>query len=132
MSFDWSELLELARDLQDRSGPGYSAEAASRAAVSRAYYAAFCSARNHAARYMGFSPSGKAEDHRRLREHLQKRGLVRPASSLGDLRIWRNRCDYDDSVQGLKHMVRNALESAQEILETLDSHHNCLYVTPEE
>ncbi|MGC8838175.1 MAG: hypothetical protein ACP5UM_07135 [Anaerolineae bacterium] len=84
-------------------------------------YAAFCSARNHAARYMGFSPSGKAEDHRYLIEHLQKRGLVGLASSLRELRIWRNQCDYDDLVQGLEHMVRDALESAQEILKDLVS-----------
>ena len=39
MSFDWSEYLDLARELAKFS------EAGQRSAISRAYYAAFCTAR---------------------------------------------------------------------------------------
>jgi hypothetical protein len=46
MSFDWADYLKLAEALtQAPTVPGPE-EAALRAAMSRAYYAAFCSARN--------------------------------------------------------------------------------------
>jgi hypothetical protein len=48
VSFDWVEFLALANDLRGRLGALYSEEAANRTAVSRAYYAAFCHARNYA------------------------------------------------------------------------------------
>lgn len=45
MSFDWREYLALARGLAGDSDASYSAEAARRAAISRAYYGAFGFAR---------------------------------------------------------------------------------------
>jgi hypothetical protein len=52
MSFDWREYLKLAQFLQTQisssnHSPGF-VEACQRAAISRAYYAAFCTARNYA------------------------------------------------------------------------------------
>ena len=41
MPFNWREYLELARFLAGQAGPGFSQEAAARAAISRAYYAAY-------------------------------------------------------------------------------------------
>lgn len=47
MSFDWAEYLDVAKSLSGQSATPPGREAALRAAISRAYYAAFCSARNH-------------------------------------------------------------------------------------
>ena len=47
MSFDWSEYLTLAQELTSASISSPIQEAHLRAAVSRAYYAAFCKARNY-------------------------------------------------------------------------------------
>ena len=47
MNFDWSEYLNIARELAGQATASFSAEAKKRSAISRAYYAAFCSARNH-------------------------------------------------------------------------------------
>lgn len=47
MSFNWSEFLGLAQELAGHEAQPYGEEATSRAAISRAYYAALCSARNH-------------------------------------------------------------------------------------
>ena len=48
MSFDWTEYLNLA-DILVRDRASYTnEEACFRAAISRAYYYAFCSARNRA------------------------------------------------------------------------------------
>lgn len=50
MSFDWSEYLKLAQELEEQAKKSSSAayqEAKLRSAMSRAYYAAFCLARDH-------------------------------------------------------------------------------------
>ena len=55
MSFDWADYLKLAEALtQSLTVPGPE-EAALRAAMSRAYYAAFCSARNLAGNREGLA-----------------------------------------------------------------------------
>ena len=119
MAFDWKEYLELARFLQGQSGTSYSQEAAYRSAVSRAYYAAFCHARNYARDRENFSPTGRAVDHQLVRKHFQQQGRIIIASELEDLRQWRNTCDYDDNVGNLNQLVQSALQSAQDIIEKL-------------
>lgn len=120
MAFDWKEYLELARFLQGQSGMTYWQEAASRSAVSRAYYAAYCHARNYARDREGFLPSGGPQDHGRVRGHFQASGRVSIASDLDDLRRWRNDCDYDDVIAGdLNQLVGSAPQNAQDIIEAL-------------
>lgn len=46
MSFDWTQYLFLAQELTKGSASSSNHEAMLRSAISRAYYAAFCSARN--------------------------------------------------------------------------------------
>ncbi len=46
MSFDWNEYLKLAQELIGKSSTPCNQEARCRSAISRAYYAAFCNARN--------------------------------------------------------------------------------------
>ncbi len=118
MPFDWKEYLELAKDLAGQTNAGYSLEAKERSAVSRAYYAAFCHARNYAKVKLRFIPTGTAKDHIRLRDHFKK---VKPqiASQLERLREWRNQCDYDDQVSNLGHLVRNALLTAESVVQKL-------------
>lgn len=105
MGFDWREYLELARQLAGLQGSGYSQEAADRSAVSRAYYAAFCWARNYAEKNMKFEPKRNPTDHSRLRDLLKNEGYPELASHLNKLRGWRNACDYDDQVPQLRHQV---------------------------
>lgn len=50
MNFDWSENLEFAREQVCVDEHGNVNEAACRAAISRAYYAAFCLSRNYLCR----------------------------------------------------------------------------------
>jgi hypothetical protein len=98
MAFDWKEFLELARILgRDAEGSGHR-EAFLRSALGRAYYAAFCHARNYARDYLGFRPRYDGDDHGALREKL-KRGKRRGVSDrLEQLRKWRNDCDYKEEV----------------------------------
>jgi uncharacterized protein (UPF0332 family) len=115
--FDWREYLELARELAGLRGSGYSPEAAERSAVSRAYYAAFCWARNYAEKNLGFEPKGKPSDHAKLRGHLQKKGHPELASDLNKLRGWRNACDYKDQVSQLRQQVSSSIKVADKIIQ---------------
>ena len=124
MSFNWLEYLDQARFLETlhREGlnnPGFSEEAALRSAVSRAYYAVFCHSRNYARDNQNFIPTEKSEDHRKLRRHFQKKGLINIASNLNDLRKWRNYCDYDDEGPNLRLLLAGALQNAQEVIDGL-------------
>jgi uncharacterized protein (UPF0332 family) len=47
MSFDWLQYLNVARELAGTATTPANQEAKLRAAISRAYYAAFINARNH-------------------------------------------------------------------------------------
>lgn len=94
MGFDWKEYLILAQFLGGDSGISYSDEAARRAAVSRAYYAAFCFARNYASSRLGFTPTKTGKDHGNLIswysdwERLQPT-LLGVADNLDELLEWR-------------------------------------------
>ena len=116
MPFNWREYLALAEHVQGQSGLGFGQEAAGRCAVSRAYYAAFCYARNHAQIHSGFVPTRTAEDHRKLAEHLRQHGRASEAQRLERLRQWRNQCDYADEIRNLPNMSRSALMQAADVI----------------
>ena len=119
MPFNWIEYLALARHLKNQNSNDFSQEAALRCAVSRAYYAAFCYARNYARDYQSFKPSYHTDDHPRIREHFRRAGNLGVASDLDLLRQWRNQCDYDDNISNISLMSFGAIAAAQKILESL-------------
>ena len=73
MNFDWKEYLALAHFLQQHSATGLNQEAAFRSAISRAYYAAFCHARNHARDRHGLKPTYSGADHFLVKQHFSTR-----------------------------------------------------------
>jgi len=125
MPFDWKEYLVLARFLQSATASPFTAEAAARTAVSRAYYAAFGHAMQYACDYLGFvprkRPEEKAQDHGRLRAHLTQRRRRGVAQGLDDLRQWRNECDYvaDLGSVDFPKLMANALASADHVINAL-------------
>lgn len=114
MVFDWKEYLNLARSLETRQE-----EASLRSAVSRSYFGAFCYARNYARDHQNFFPSGKSSDHTGVREHFQTHSMPDIARRLQRLREWRNQCDYDDEVENIIVLVRQAMDYAQKIIDVL-------------
>ncbi len=121
MSFDWKQYLDLARDLsQPTTSDKGTQEARLRSAVSRAYYAAFCHARNYSRNWLKFVPNHTADDHGRLRAFLKdgkRRGI---ALKLDQLRQWRNDADYSDSVTSdLATMATYAVREASKLLDLL-------------
>jgi uncharacterized protein (UPF0332 family) len=125
VSFDWSEYLDLARELAQQSSDPSLAEARLRAAISRAYYAAFCLARNHLrSRQPQLLFPTDAEIHRCVREQFQR--SLDPmskavAAHLDRLRDWRNLADYEDTVHDLPYATQLALLAADAALAALNT-----------
>lgn len=121
MSFDWVEYLSLAQGLCGLiiSGPPAGAEAQQRAAVSRAYYAAFILARNQLRDVDGFTSPPRSNPHSfvatEYEQHVNPQ-RARIGTDLRRLRANRNRCDYDDVVAGLPRLTQRSLALAGQIL----------------
>jgi uncharacterized protein (UPF0332 family) len=125
MGFNWEEYLHLAQFLQGQINVKCSKEAAYRSAVSRAYYAAFCFARNYARDNQNFSPTYRAEDHELIREHFKLIEMGRIARYLDHLRQWRNMCDYydeitDKEVTNISNLPVSAIRRAQQVVNSLN------------
>jgi uncharacterized protein (UPF0332 family) len=121
MPFNWKEYFRLAEFLAEFPLGDLAQEALWRTSVSRAYYAAFCYARNHARDSLGFQPKKSAQDHSQLRAHLRKnQDYVQVADLLNKLRAWRNSCDYEDTLDGLQLIVKGAIQAAREVIVQLD------------
>jgi hypothetical protein len=127
MAFNWRELLNLARWLraQAETTADISSEAAFRSAIGRAYFAAFGHAHQYARTWLGFQGKSKAEDksqeHGALRAFLKSKRRAKVAEKLNQLRIWRNRCDYEEDLQAfdLPSQLEAALEAAEYVFEAL-------------
>ena len=101
MSFAWVEYLAVAEALVRQRGTLADAEACCRAAISRAYYAAFGAARNHARDVEGLVLTQTGDDHRQVLLHY-RRAPDPVHQELGELlfrlRRHRTQADYADTV----------------------------------
>lgn len=114
--FDWVNYLIFAKELVERSD-----EAAQRSAVSRAYYAAFCKARNRL-RQKGVIPKEDRIGHKKLWKMYKEDPEVatRRIGFHGDLmHEIRKEVDYEDTVSNLPGKVKLELLMAEELLEQL-------------
>jgi uncharacterized protein (UPF0332 family) len=123
MAFDWREYLALATWLSTNVPPGVSLECAQRAAIGRAYYAAFNCAREFAESSLGFVENANQPNgvHAQLIAHLegqQVRAHRSAGKTLRSLRDLRRRCDYDGTFQEtqLAVAVPDAIFSASNII----------------
>jgi hypothetical protein len=124
LTFNWTEYLSVAEALCGMSVSGSPAghEARQRAAVSRAYYAAYVSARNRLRDGDGIAIPTRGNPHQFVAESYQQDPDPRRTQigiELSRVRVARNRCDYDDVVTGLPNLVRRSLARASEILSNL-------------
>jgi len=108
--------LDLARVLADQGD-----EASNRTAISRAYYAVFCSIRNRL-KQQGTLPRvrrGRSRhrivwDHLRASERTHEKLLGERGARLQN---HRQRADYEDTLTDLPRMVETALLTAEQMLE---------------
>ena len=121
MNFDWKEYLNLARFLQNCCDSDFSQEASSRSSVSRAYFAAFCCARNYARDKLNFTSEKTPDVHEDVRTMLEDNGMSNEAEILDQLRKWRNECDYEDTIhtQRLSRILTDSLKRAESLINSL-------------
>jgi hypothetical protein len=134
MPFDWAEYLRLAQSLNGDDAAVCEIEGRQRSSVSRAYYAAFCLARNFARDHYHFTPTYSPQDHETIRREYanaatalggeDRRRISNVAIQLNNLRQWRNYCDYDDELSGLTSMTKMSLREAAALIETLSLANN--------
>ena len=125
MSFDWTDLLTLAEALKsDPNSPG-PREASLRSAISRAYYAAFCVARNFGRDRGEFTPTGTGADHGLVRGHFllsSDRTRRKIGADLDRLRDSRNKADYDDVLVGRPApLAQSSIDRARNVLTSVSS-----------
>lgn len=117
--FNWKEYLELAKFLQRQGSNAFIQEAMCRGAISKAYYGAFCHARNYARDYLGYIPKYDNFEHGAIRAYYQTKKMRYIATRLDTLRQWRNACDYQDSVPNLTSIMNDAIKEAEYIFNSL-------------
>jgi uncharacterized protein (UPF0332 family) len=117
---DWLLYYDLALEWVGNDG-----EAHKRSAVSRAYYAMFCTARNELRDNIeDYNPPECGSEHKYVwdsyKEDRHPRG-TREIGVLGNhLRRHRNRADYDDVIVNFRDLVDDAMDAAYELKEHLD------------
>lgn len=124
MSFPWSAYLTVAEALVDGRGTLAPEEACCRAAISRAYYAAFGVARNHARDNERLSLQRTGGDHQRVLLHYRRRTdrtHQEIAELLFRLRRQRNQADYDDQISATVTGAQTALRRARQVLAGLET-----------
>jgi uncharacterized protein (UPF0332 family) len=113
MTFDWRKFFELAQDLASRRD----SEASLRSAVSRAYYAVHCSARDLAR----LNTSGARDAHKIVIEYYEnRRGRAwSVGNTLAILLRERKHADYDDAPAVTPAKASTSIIRAQTALENL-------------
>lgn len=120
MAFDGKDCLHVANYLAGKQYGPCPLEATQRAAVSRAYFAAFGYARNYEIENHNFRPENAGIDHYRLRKHLNDRGETNIAQDLHDLNEKRGWCDYDKVFVGNgNQIVDDAIKLSEDIIRNL-------------
>ncbi|HUS75829.1 MAG TPA: hypothetical protein VMY43_07450 [Methanothrix sp.] len=118
VAFCWRHYLELAEDLATHTTD----EAKLRAAISRAYYAAFCNARNYMINNDHNSfPSGQKQYHKYLVQYYKGEAdgsktdnidgtREQIGKDLDSMRHDRRKVDYDDRVDNLDKLNKKVLD----------------------
>lgn len=121
MKFDWSEYLKLAQELVE----GDTNEAKQRSAISRAYYASFCFARNYLKDYLDFEPKRGENEHKAVAEEFRTydpkdKTMLEIGKDLKSLREVRNDADYEDTFITVGTQVKFALRLAKNIINKIN------------
>jgi uncharacterized protein (UPF0332 family) len=115
LTFDWRRYLSLAEDLSKRDE-----EAAHRCAVSRAYYSAYCYARDRA----GINTEGLKDPHKMVAQYYEGRKVAKlrdfGANQLPALHRSRKTADYDENAEVNATRSKWAVLKAREIVATLE------------
>lgn len=124
MTFDWTEYFRLARELAGQATIPANQEAKLRSSVSRAYYAAFCKARNYLRDVDKISVPTDGTVHQYVQEKFEiSSDPIRKqlGEDLKRLRRRRNKADYQDSVSNPANETTMSLTWSDQILTAISS-----------
>ena len=124
MTFDWSQYLNIAKELADIATTPANQEAKLRDAISRAYYAAFILARNHLRDKEGhlIPKTGDAHNYVWEQFNLSTDSARKSLSKkLNRLRMYRNQADYVDFFPGLYRIALTAITLSDEVISELNN-----------
>lgn len=125
MSFDWFDYLELSKELESSAQGSALEEAKLRSAISRAYYALFCSAKNYLSAnrpYLTIPRTGMAHDFVKdafLNDNSPD--MIAVGVTLNRLKINRHLADYENQFRGLVQTARISMQMADSAKLKLDS-----------
>lgn len=123
MNFNWGDFLTSAQELVAQPPSIPNQEARLRSAISRAYYASFCKARNVLRDKQQIQIQLTGEAHRIVWSHFKNRPQTAHKKIGENLRrlLHDRRCaDYDDVILNLPMLVNKALLRARENASALD------------
>ena len=121
---DWFTYYQLARGWAEANWPDEVREAYRRSAVSRAYYAMYCTARDKLHDAGRYNPSECESNHAYVwrmykedREYPEREHVGR----VGDrLRRMRNKADYCNTIDRFPELVDYAMADAEDLKGTLE------------
>ena len=122
MDFNWSEFYRFAAYLNNDDSFDCQ-EAVQRTIVSRAYYAAFCMAKEAIEHKCKISFQKSADTHERVRFEYKKQGRSDISDTLTELRRFRNMCDYEKDIKNLHSLVKISLQTSEQIISKINSIH---------
>lgn len=121
MAFDWNDYLGFAEALNNSVETDL-VEARKRSVVSRAYYAAYCIARDFAVKKDRLVISNQENSHTTVITHFQNHNKRHGVYlSLLELRRWRNMCDYEPEVNNLQSIAVNSLQKARNAIRLIQN-----------
>jgi len=116
--FSWNEFYRLAEHLHN--GCSFECwEAVQRTIVSRAYYAAFCMAKEVLEHKYKITVPQNSASHTYVRIEYKKQGRGDISDPLRELRKYRNCCDYNKNVKDLHLLVNKSLILSEDIIRNL-------------
>ena len=116
MTFDWRAVVGLADELSKRAE-----EAALRSAISRAYYSAYCYARDRA----GLNTAGSRDSHKLVFEYYERRALGKlrdfGSNELPSLHKLRKEADYDEEAKISPNQAKLVVGRAKKVIAFLEA-----------
>ncbi len=113
MSFDWAEYYALAKRLRQENS-----EAAHRSAISRAYYAVFCQARDYLKGQGVVLSTLGPSSHKQVWGEFKQRGRTHRSIWISGDKLHYNRiqADYENEIERLDLLVNESFEVAERAL----------------
>lgn len=121
-NYNWTDYIELSEKLLEKDIFPELVESAKRSAISRAYFGAFCLARNLLAEKGWLKVKNNIQDHKNVKnffENSSDKTKKKIGTKLDRLRKRRNEADYNNVFYKVDNYAQFCVKMAKEIQEEL-------------